>query len=194
MSVKIGVLGVQGAVAEHIKTLERNGVEAVNVKRLEDLSDINGLILPGGESTTIGRLIVQGNMKEKIQELAKDGMPIFGTCAGMVLLSEKIEGGEPAHLGLLNATVNRNGFGRQVHSFEKELNVEGIAEGFNGVFIRAPYISEVGPHVKVLETIDEKVVAVEQDNILAVSFHPELTNDDRIINYFINKCQKPSNL
>jgi 5'-phosphate synthase pdxT subunit len=189
MSVKIGVLGVQGAVAEHIKTLERNGVEAVNVKKAEDLNDINGLILPGGESTTIGRLIVQGNMKEKIQELAKNGMPIFGTCAGMVLLSEKIEGGEPAHLGLLNATVNRNGFGRQVHSFEKELNVDGIADNFNGVFIRAPYISEVGPGVKVLETIDEKVVAVEQDNILAVSFHPELTRDDRIINYFINKCK-----
>lgn len=186
MKKRIGVLNVQGAVSEHAHSLRRLNAEPVLVKTPEDLSGISGLVIPGGESTTIGRLIRQYGLKSGILERAGEGMPIFGTCAGLIILASRIEGQEDTHLGLMDIAVDRNSFGRQRESFETFLPVPEIGDpDFPAVFIRAPHISAAGPSVRVMATYKGRVVAARQDHYLVTAFHPELTDDLRLHQYFL---------
>ncbi|PES16063.1 pyridoxal 5'-phosphate synthase glutaminase subunit PdxT [Bacillus cereus] len=188
--VKIGVLGLQGAVREHVKSVEASGAEAVVVKRIEQLEEIDGLILPGGESTTMRRLIDKYAFMEPLRTFAKSGKPMFGTCAGMILLAKTLIGYEEAHIGAMDITVERNAFGRQKDSFEAALSIEGVGEDFIGVFIRAPYVVEVADNVEVLSKHGDRMVAVRQDQFLAASFHPELTDDHRMTAYFVEMVKE----
>ncbi len=181
---RIGVLNVQGAVSEHVESVQALGDQPVLVKYPTDLENIDGLIIPGGESTTIGKLIDKFNLSEPIRIKANDGMPIFGTCAGLIILAEQIEGYESAHLGLMHMTANRNSFGRQRESFETPLIINGIANDFPAVFIRAPHIVSWKNDVEVLAEYEGRVVAARQGNLLATAFHPELTNDTRMHRHF----------
>ncbi|MBL7565908.1 pyridoxal 5'-phosphate synthase glutaminase subunit PdxT [Staphylococcus saccharolyticus] len=180
--MKIGVLALQGAVREHIRHIELSGHEGIAVKRVKQLEDIEGLILPGGESTTLRRLMDLYGFKKALQQ---SDLPMFGTCAGLIVLAKDVEG-ETGYLKKLNITVERNSFGRQVDSFESELDIKGIAKDIEGVFIRAPHIVQVEKGVEILSQVGDKIVAVKQGNYLGVSFHPELTDDYRITEYFIN--------
>ncbi|MGU3442977.1 pyridoxal 5'-phosphate synthase glutaminase subunit PdxT [Bacillus cereus] len=188
--VKIGVLGLQGAVREHVKSVEASGAEAVVVKRIEQLEEIDGLILPGGESTTMRRLIDKYAFMEPLRTFAKSGKPMFGTCAGIILLAKTLIGYEEAHIGAMDITVERNAFGRQKDSFEAALSIEGVGEDFIGVFIRAPYVVEVADNVEVLSKHGDRMVAVRQDQFLAASFHPELTDDHRVTAYFVEMVKE----
>ncbi|MFB6730593.1 pyridoxal 5'-phosphate synthase glutaminase subunit PdxT [Bacillus mobilis] len=188
--VKIGVLGLQGAVREHVKSVEASGAEAVVVKRIEQLEEIDGLILPGGESTTMRRLIDKYAFMEPLRTFAKSGKPMFGTCAGMILLAKTLIGYEEAHIGAMDITVERNAFGRQKDSFEAALSIKGVGEDFIGVFIRAPYVVHVADDVEVLSTHDDRMVAVKQNQFLAASFHPELTDDHRVTAYFVEMVKE----
>jgi 5'-phosphate synthase pdxT subunit len=188
--VKIGVLGLQGAVREHVKSVEASGAEAVVVKRIEQLEEIDGLILPGGESTTMRRLIDKYAFMEPLRTFAKSGKPMFGTCAGMILLAKTLIGYEEAHIGAMDITVERNAFGRQKDSFEAALSMKGVGEDFVGVFIRAPYVVNVADDVEVLSTHGERMVAVRQGPFLAASFHPELTDDHRVTAYFVEMVKE----
>lgn len=188
--VKIGVLGLQGAVREHVKSVEASGAEAVVVKRIEQLEEIDGLILPGGESTTMRRLIDKYAFMEPLRTFAKSGKPMFGTCAGMILLAKTLIGYEEAHIGAMDITVERNAFGRQKDSFEAALSIEGVGEDFVGVFIRAPYVVEVADNGEVLSKHGDRMVAVRQDQFLAASFHPELTDDHRVTAYFVEMVKE----
>ena len=188
--VKIGVLGLQGAVREHVKSVEASGAEAVVVKRIEQLEEIDGLILPGGESTTMRRLIDKYAFMEPLRTFAKSGKPMFGTCAGMILLAKTLIGYEEAHIGAMDITVERNAFGRQKDSFEAALSIEGVGEDFVGVFIRAPYVVEVADNVEVLSKHGDRMVAVKQNQFLAASFHPELTDDHRVTAYFVEMVKE----
>ncbi|MDH9161146.1 pyridoxal 5'-phosphate synthase glutaminase subunit PdxT [Staphylococcus succinus] len=184
--MKIGVLALQGAVREHIRHIELSGHEGVAVKRVEQLNEIDGLILPGGESTTLRRLMNLYGFKEALQQST---LPMFGTCAGLIVMAKHIAG-EEGYLDKLNITVERNSFGRQVDSFESELDVKGIAKDIEGVFIRAPHIAEIHEGVELLSTVGEKIVAVQEGQYLGVSFHPELTDDYRVTQYFIDHIVK----
>jgi 5'-phosphate synthase pdxT subunit len=184
---KIGVLALQGDFREHIEILEKIGVEPVEVHFVEDLEGLSGLIVPGGESTTIGNLMVESGLLDGIRSFFYKGGPIWGTCAGMVLAGSSTMGPRQPLLGLMNALVERNGFGRQVHSFEKELEIEGFDEPFLGVFIRAPFFEEVGPGVEVLSKVAGRIVAARGENILVTAFHPELTDDVRFHEYFLQE-------
>jgi 5'-phosphate synthase pdxT subunit len=179
--MKIGVLALQGAFAEHVAALRAIGVEAVEVRLPEQLDDVDGLIIPGGESTTMRNLIRRWNMREPILALAERGAPLFGTCAGMIVLSRQIEGGEEPILPLLDVTVERNAFGRQLDSFETDLSVPLLGDTpVHAVFIRAPVIESVGPDVDVIARLDDgRIVAVRERNIVATSFHPELAGETR---------------
>jgi len=179
--MKIGVLALQGAFAEHVAALRAIGVEAVEVRLPEQLDDVDGLIIPGGESTTMRNLIRRWNMREPILALAERGAPVFGTCAGMIVLSRQIEGGEEPILPLLDVTVERNAFGRQLDSFETDLSVPLLGDTpVHAVFIRAPVIQSVGPDVDVIARLDDgRIVAVRERNIVATSFHPELAGETR---------------
>ncbi|PHB27061.1 pyridoxal 5'-phosphate synthase glutaminase subunit PdxT [Bacillus toyonensis] len=188
--VKIGVLGLQGAVREHVKSVEASGAEAVVVKRIEQLEEIDGLILPGGESTTMRRLIDKYAFMEPLRTFAKSGKPMFGTCAGMILLAKTLIGYEEAHIGAMDITVERNAFGRQKDSFEAALSMKGVGEDFIGVFIRAPYVVDVADNVEVLSKHGDRMVAVRQDQFLATSFHPELTDDHRVTAYFVEMVKE----
>lgn len=188
--VKIGVLGLQGAVREHVKSVEASGAEAVVIKRIEQLEEIDGLILPGGESTTMRRLIDKYAFMEPLCTFAKSGKPMFGTCAGMILLAKTLIGYEEAHIGAMDITVERNAFGRQKDSFEAALSIEGVGEDFLGVFIRAPYVVEVADNVEVLSKHGDRMVAVRQNQFLAASFHPELTDDHRVTAYFVEMVKE----
>ncbi|ALQ65870.1 pyridoxal 5'-phosphate synthase glutaminase subunit PdxT [Bacillus cereus] len=188
--VKIGVLGLQGAVREHVKSVEASGAEAVVVKRIEQLEEIDGLILPGGESTTMRRLIDKYAFMEPLRTFAKSGKPMFGTCAGMILLAKTLIGYEEAHIGAMDITVERNAFGRQKDSFEAALSIKGVGEDFVGVFIRAPYVVDVADDVEVLSTHGDRMVAVKQKQFLAASFHPELTDDHRVTAYFVEMVKE----
>jgi 5'-phosphate synthase pdxT subunit len=183
----VGVLNVQGAVSEHIDAVHAAGGRARPVKQPGDLSQVDALIIPGGESTTIGRLIRRYELFDPIRKRAEAGMPVFGTCAGMILLAKRLVTYEEPHLGLLDATVNRNSFGRQRESFEAEVDVAGLDGGpFNAVFIRAPHAEAVGPGVEVLARHENRIVAVREGAILATSFHPELTPDARLHRLFLD--------
>ncbi|WP_419723361.1 pyridoxal 5'-phosphate synthase glutaminase subunit PdxT [Sulfoacidibacillus ferrooxidans] len=185
MSVKIGVLNVQGAVSEHVDHIKRVDAEPILVKHADDLIGLHGLIIPGGESTTIGKLIRKYGLFDPIIESAQQGMPIFGTCAGMILLAKQIEGHDEPHLALMDVVVNRNSFGRQRESFEADILIRGVSDNpFPAVFIRAPHVVNAGEQVDVLATLDEKIVAVQQGQLLASAFHPELTDDTRMHSYF----------
>lgn len=186
---KIGVLNLQGAVSEHITMLlSIENVIAVTVKKPEHLVGLDGLIIPGGESTTISRLIKQNGLFEPIKEFARQGKGILGTCAGLVLCGMTTTHHEVELLELMDITVERNGFGRQVASFEAFLDIASIGEHIPAIFIRAPYIIHAGKQVNQLAFIDDHCVMAEQDNILVCAFHPELTTDNRIMRYFIEKC------
>lgn len=189
--MKIGVLALQGAVAEHIRSIGKAGAEGVAVKRTEQLQEVQGLIIPGGESTTIGKLMRKYGFIDAIRQFSEQGKPIFGTCAGLIVLAERIEG-EEAHLGLMNMTVARNAFGRQRESFETDLPVKGIDEPIRAVFIRAPLIKEVGPNVDVLSTYNDEIVTARQGHLLASSYHPELTEDPRLHQYFADMVKAGS--
>jgi 5'-phosphate synthase pdxT subunit len=179
--MKIGVLALQGAFAEHLDTLDSIGVEGVPVRLPADLDGVSGLILPGGESTTMRRLIDRWGFAQPILDLASRGAPLFGTCAGMIVLAREITGGEPPILPLLDVTVERNAFGRQLDSFEADLSVPVLgAQPVHGVFIRAPLVDRTGPNVDVLARLDDgRVVAVRERNIIATAFHPELAGETR---------------
>jgi 5'-phosphate synthase pdxT subunit len=179
--VKIGVLALQGAFREHLETLDAIGIEGVPVRLPADLDDVSGLILPGGESTTMRHLIERWGLAEPIMRLAATGAPLFGTCAGMIVLSREIVGGEQPILPLLDVTVARNAFGRQLDSFEAELPVPILGDTpVHAVFIRAPVIDQVGSDVDVLARLDDgRIVAVRQRNVLATAFHPELAGETR---------------
>jgi pyridoxal 5'-phosphate synthase pdxT subunit len=188
--VKIGVLALQGAVAEHIRAIEKAGAEGVVVKITEQLDELQGMIIPGGESTTIGKLMRTYNFIDAMKSFYKQGKPIFGTCAGLIVIAKRIAGQEDAHLELMDITVARNAFGRQRESFETDLPVKGIDERVRAVFIRAPLIQEVGQDVEVLATYNDQIVAAQQGNLLAASFHPELTDDYRMHAYFLDMVKK----
>jgi pyridoxal 5'-phosphate synthase pdxT subunit len=179
--VKIGVLALQGAFREHLETLASIGVEGVAVRLPQDLEGVSGLILPGGESTTMRKLIDRWGLRAPIMRMAEAGAPLFGTCAGMIVLSKEIAGGEEPVLPLLDVTVERNAFGRQLDSFEAELSVPVLGDTpVHAVFIRAPIIERTGPDVDVLAKLDDgRVVAVREKNVIATSFHPELAGETR---------------
>ncbi|MDO4536004.1 MAG: pyridoxal 5'-phosphate synthase glutaminase subunit PdxT [Clostridium perfringens] len=185
--MKIGVLAFQGGVIEHIKQIESLGHKAIEVKKEEDLEELGGIILPGGESTTMGKLLKITNLLEPLRKKIEEGLPTFGTCAGMILLAKEIEG-ENSYLNLMNIKIKRNAFGRQLDSFSEYHKVKGIQKDIELVFIRAPYVEEVGENVDVLCKVREKVVAVKENNIIATSFHPELTDDLTFMKYFLSIC------
>ncbi len=184
---RVGVLALQGDFQEHMQILRNLGVEPVEVRKVEDLMGIAGLIVPGGESTTIGKQMSETGLLDGVRSYFYKGGPVWGTCAGMVLAASATTGGRQPLLGLMNALVERNGFGRQVHSFEKELEIEGFEKTYPGVFIRAPFFEDVGPGVEVLGEVDGRVVAAKGENILVTAFHPELTDDRRFHEYFLRE-------
>ncbi len=181
----VGVLALQGDFREHISMLESIGVRTLEVRTPEELTSVAALVIPGGESTTIGKLAQRYGLIEPIRERSRDGMPMLGTCAGMIFLAQSIVTGHQPQLGVLDAVVERNAFGRQVDSFEADLDVEGFRDPMRAVFIRAPWIEKVGSSVEVLATVVDPEgarhpVLVRQGRILASSFHPELTGDTRL--------------
>lgn len=184
----IGILGVQGAVREHEQILRTLDVETVVVKSVTDLDGIDGLVLPGGESTTMRRLIDRYGLLDVLRSKVTT-LPMFGTCAGMILLASELSEG-PAHLQAIPMTVRRNAFGRQVDSFETMLAVEEVGQDVEAVFIRAPYVEQVGEGVRVLAKAGDAIVTVETNLHLACSFHPELTADSRLHHYFIQKINQ----
>ena len=188
---KIGVLALQGDVIEHVKMLRGLGVEAIEVRTPEDLATVDALIIPGGESTTIGKLAVEYGLDTAIPARVKGGMPVYGTCAGMIALSRQANGGEPPLLRLMNITVRRNAYGRQVDSFETDLEIPALgARPVHAVFIRAPEIEGAGPEVEVLASLNGRPVLARQGNMLVSAFHPELTDDDRVHRYFVEMLKK----
>lgn len=188
--LKIGVLGLQGAVREHIQSIEACGDEGIVIKQVSQLEEVDGLIIPGGESTTMRRLIDKYDFMDPLKEFAAEGKPMFGTCAGLILLAKNLVGYNESHLGLLDVTVERNSFGRQKDSFEAELTITGVGENFVGVFIRAPHIVEVGEDVEILSKHNGRIVAARQGQFLGCSFHPELTDDHRMTQLFINMVKE----
>lgn len=188
--MNVGVLALQGAFIEHEHMLRRLGQSVTQVRLPQHLDSVDRLIIPGGESTTIGKLLVSYKLLEPIRERAQRDMPVWGTCAGMILLANEIAEGRPEGqpaLGLMNITARRNAFGRQLDSFEADLDIDGLdGEPFRAVFIRAPLIDRVGEGVEALATLDDgRIVAARQGRLLATAFHPELTNDSRLHELFL---------
>ena len=184
--MNVGVLALQGDVVEHRKMLERLGVGAPEVRLPDELSRVDGLIIPGGESTTIGKLMVEYGLDRAIPARVAEGMRVYGTCAGMILLARAAHGGEPPLLRLMDIVVERNAYGRQIDSFETDLDVPAFGPPpLHAVFIRAPVIEEVGPEVTVLATLGGRPVLARQDGVLVSSFHPELSQDGRVHRYFL---------
>ena len=192
----VGVLAVQGDFAEHARHLRGAAaslgrqIEVREVRTPRDLDGLDGLIVPGGESTTMGKLLVAYGLERPIRDAAQSGMPLWGTCAGMILLARDILGGEPdGRIGLMDMAVQRNAFGRQIDSFETELQFEGIDHPIHAVFIRAPLVEHLGPHAQPLAVLPNgRVVAAQQENLLATAFHPELTPDTSLHAWFIERC------
>ncbi len=182
----VGILALQGAFREHARSVAACGHHPVEVRKPAQLADCQALIIPGGESTAIGELMVRFNFIDEVRRFGAAGGPIFGTCAGMVLLAKEIEGSAQLRLGLMDIAVKRNAFGRQVESFEADIHVPALGEEpVRGVFIRAPYVTAVGQGVETLASFDGKVVLVRQGRLLAAAFHPELTTDTRLHAYFL---------
>ena len=193
--MKIGILALQGAFAEHERVLEKLGVENVELRNLEDFQkyqkELSGLILPGGESTTMGKLLRDQDMLIPIREAILSGLPVFGTCAGLILLAKEIISQEESHLGTMDMVVERNAYGRQLGSFYTEAECKGVGQ-IPMTFIRGPIISSVGEGVEILATVDNQIVAAQEKNMLVTSFHPELTDDVSLHQYFINMCKEKS--
>lgn len=196
----IGVLALQGDVAEHARALAACGATVVLVKSVDDLEGIDGLVIPGGESTTIGMLARRESLIQPLQEKVASGLPTLGTCAGLIFLSKEVIGGRPDqdYLKVLDIKVRRNAFGRQVDSFEKDIDVAGWQEPFPAVFIRAPWVEEAGQDVEVLATVSDsssdqgsdKIVMIRQANVVATAFHPELTTDLRVHQMICDMAQR----
>lgn len=184
----IGVLGLQGAFARHIDTLADLGVATRRVRTPEDLENLHGLVLPGGESTTMGNLLRSSGLLQPLTAALNAGLPALGTCAGLILLARRILDGRPDQVsfGVLDVTVRRNGYGRQVDSFEGDVEIQGLEVPFHAVFIRAPIIEGVGPKVEVLSSLDGRPILVRRGRVMACSFHPELTSDGRIHRMFLD--------
>jgi 5'-phosphate synthase pdxT subunit len=182
---RVGVLALQGDVREHLHILRDLGTEATEVKTPEQLASVDALVIPGGESTTIGKMAVRFGLLEPLRGAIGDGLPVYGTCAGMILLAGAITEGDQPLLGVLDVVVRRNAFGRQNESFETDLDIDGLNTPFHAVFIRAPWIEKVGSEVEVLAGIGEHPVMVRQGTIMATSFHPELTGDGRVHRMFL---------
>lgn len=184
--MKIGILALQGAFQEHKNILDSLNVDNCLLKTKEQLEDIDGIILPGGESTAMGKLLRDFNILEPLKEKIKNGLPVFGTCSGMILLAEKLSNSETVHLGVMGIEVKRNAYGRQLGSFEIEEDFKGINKKVKMVFIRAPYVENIKEGVEILATVNGNITAVREKNMLAVSFHPELTNDTSVHEYFLD--------
>lgn len=182
--MKIGVLALQGSFKEHIEMLKKCDVEAKEIRLPSDLDGVDGLIIPGGESTAMGNLIREYKLDKKIENKYKEGMPIFGTCAGAVLLAKEITNSNQQRLGLMNISIKRNSYGRQIDSFEANIEINGLGR-FKGVFIRAPAIENIYNGVEVLSEFNGRAVLVKNGNLLAATFHPELTDDARLHKYFV---------
>ena len=193
--MKIGILALQGAFAEHAKVIDKLGVASVQIRNLDDFqqhqSELVGLILPGGESTTMGKLLRDQQMLLPIREAILSGLPVFGTCAGLILLAKEITSQEESHLATMDIVAERNAYGRQLGSFYTEAECKGVGQIFM-TFIRGPIISSVGEGVEVLATVDDQIVAAQEKNMLVTSFHPELTDDARLHQHFINMCKEKS--
>ena len=193
--MKIGILALQGAFAEHERVLERLGVENVELRNLEDFQkyqkELSGLILPGGESTTMGKLLRDQDMLIPIREAILSGLPVFGTCAGLILLAKEITSQDESHLGTMDMVVERNAYGRQLGSFYTEAECKGVGK-IPMTFIRGPIISSVGEDVEILAIVDNQIVAAQEKNMLVTSFHPELNDDIRLHQYFIEMCKEKS--
>ena len=185
--MRIGILAVQGAFIEHEKILEKLGVDYVEIRQKKDFTGIDGLILPGGESTVQGKLIKKLGLHEEIKSSIENGLPVLATCAGLILLAQNIENDSTVDLRTLPVTVKRNAYGRQLGSFLTNSNVGEIAD-FPLVFIRAPYITKVGSKVRVLASVDNNIVGVEYGKQIGLAFHPEMTGDNRIHERFIHNC------
>lgn len=186
--MRVGVLALQGTFVEHINSLRQLGVEAPPIRLPHELDTLDGLIIPGGESTTMLRLMESFELLQPIMEMARDGLPIWGTCAGMILLAKSVSNYEMETLGLMDVKIRRNAFGSQIDSFEADLDVPLVGEEpFHAIFIRAPVIEEAKPSVKIMSRLpDGTIVAIRQDRLLACAFHPEFTDDLRFHNYFLN--------
>jgi|TARA_B100001971_G_C18135286_1_gene507219 5'-phosphate synthase pdxT subunit len=188
--MRIGVLALQGSIQEHKSMLKKCGVESVEVRLPEDLKGIDGLIIPGGESTTIGKLMIDYGLDKEIKKQYEKGLSIYGTCAGAILLAKDIIGSKQLKLDLLDVSIKRNSYGRQIDSFETELELKDVEKPFKGIFIRAPVIDSIHNGVKVLSKFKDKPVLVQQKNLLASTFHPELTDDVRVHEYFVEMVRK----
>jgi 5'-phosphate synthase pdxT subunit len=183
--MRIGILALQGAFIEHKTVLDALGVDNFEIRQRADFSrDLDGLIIPGGESTVIAKLLAELELLEPIKSAAENGLPVFGACAGLILLAKKVIGGQ-ACLGVMDTVVRRNAYGRQLGSFRTQAPFGGVGE-IPMVFIRAPYISEAGETVEILATVDGNIVAARQNNLFATAFHPELTDDVRVHQYFLS--------
>ncbi|MGC8913612.1 MAG: pyridoxal 5'-phosphate synthase glutaminase subunit PdxT [Thermoplasmata archaeon] len=197
--MKIGILGVQGAVSEHLEITVRAmrelgiGGSMEIVKKPEQMDEISGLIIPGGESTTISTMLKQRGLKEKIRERYREGMVIMGTCAGAILLAKEVAEKNVESLGLMDISVRRNAYGRQIDSFEADVEVEGFETRFHAIFIRAPVITDCWGDARVVARVDEHIIMVEQGNALALTFHPELSGDTRIHRLFLKKLLQALN-
>ncbi|MGG3626390.1 pyridoxal 5'-phosphate synthase glutaminase subunit PdxT [Bacillus gobiensis] len=187
--ITVGVLGLQGAVREHIRAIEASGAKGKVIKRVEELEDIDGLVIPGGESTTMRRLIDTYQFMEPLKQFSEQKKPMFGTCAGLIILAKEIVDNKEPHLSVMDVKVERNSFGRQRDSFEADLSIIGLEEDFTGVFIRAPHIVEVGENVEVLSKHNGRIVAAKDGHLLGCSFHPELTEDPRMMKLFIEMIE-----
>ena len=192
--MKIGVLAIQGDFAEHIAILRGLGIETQEVRLPHQLRALDGLIIPGGESTTLSRLMTIYELREPIQNMASSGKAIWGTCAGMIMMASEITEKDPVPLGIMDITVIRNAFGRQIDSFEQDITIKSLDPvPYHGIFIRAPIISRVGNEVQILASLsDGRAVAVQQNHLLATSFHPELTKDPRLHYKFVNMASDSS--
>lgn len=193
--MKIGVLALQGAFAEHRKMLEKLGIESFEIRKKSDLNDavnnndIDGLIIPGGESTVIGKLLYDLDLFDDIKKLILEGLPVFGTCAGLILLAKEIENDSRTYLGAMDIKVRRNAYGRQLGSFFTESEFKGVGV-IPMTFIRAPYISSVGKNVEILSEVDGNVVAAKENNILVTSYHPELNDNLKVHEFFVEMCKR----
>lgn len=190
--VTIGVLALQGAVSEHLNLLSSlPEIRSILVKKPQDLDNVNGIILPGGESTAMGKLLHDFGLTQPLREKITDGLPVWGTCAGMILLAKEISGEETSHLGVMDIKVRRNAYGSQLDSFYTEQLIPEVSPSpVPLVFIRAPYVEKSAPGVKILTEVDNKIVAVEEKNMLATAFHPELTADLSFHKYFVEKIKQ----
>jgi 5'-phosphate synthase pdxT subunit len=187
---RVGVLALQGDVREHVRLLEEMSVEPVAVKHPEQLGDVDGLVIPGGESTTIGKMAVRFGLLEPIRQAISDGLPVYGTCAGMILLAGSVTEGDQPLIGGLDIVVRRNAFGRQNDSFESEIQIEGMDDPFPAVFIRAPWVEKVGADVQVMAEVSHHAVMVRHERLLATSFHPEIAGDDRVHRVFVEMIEE----